>query len=239
MEFGLLSAFDMSIASNYGFGLGIVVSLLLNFAVIPLLLMAYFYKQNNGKHSIFLVGLYILYLVACYVDSFLPYVLDGKLSEGSNLLYAILFPSIFLVTHRLLSLLIYAIISRKEGESDYKIYYGIALFAPFMAWMLIIAIVFWIFQASTGEGGGSYSSSSSNQTYDMKEYVRRELSVGIRSSAVYYDNGWKVVDYWNHGSSLSEVQGDDWRQTYFKDSDGKIYILSTNCPDKETIYYFN
>ena len=56
---------------------------------------------------------------------------------------------------------------------------------------------------------------------------------------ITYDNGWKVVDYWNRSSSLSEISGEDWRKTYLQDSDGKIYILSTNCPDKETIYYFN
>ena len=237
IEFGWQSAYDISVEGNWLLGIG--VTLILNYSIIPLLMMAYFYKKNNGKHSILLVCLYVAFLVGCYADGILPYIETGTLLEGTNLLSALLYPTVFLLSHRLLSLLIYAIIHNKEGESDYKIYYGLALFAPFMAWILIVGIIFWILQSGSGNNDSHSTRSSSEQTLDMKEYVRRELSVGIRSIGVYYDNGWKVVDYWNNGSSLSEVRGDDWRKTYLKDSKGKIYILSTNCPDKETIYYFN
>lgn len=236
-EFGLQSAYDVSSTGNWL--LAIVIPLVLNYSVIPLLTMAYFYKRNNGKHSVFFVILYIVFLVTCYADSILPYISSGNLLEGNNLLNALLYPTIFLVTHRLLSLLIYAIIRTKEGESDYRIYYGLALFAPFMAPILLIGIVFWIYQAFTEGNSGSYQGSSAPSSFNMKEYVHGELSVGIRTSGVYYDDGWKVVDYWNNSSSLSEVQGGEWGNTYFKDSSGKIYVLSTNCPDKETVYYFN
>lgn len=227
-EFGLKSAYDISMFNNPLLGIG--VTLILNYSIIPLLLMAYFYKKNNGKHSMFFVCLYVLFLVLCLADGMIPYIKIGmKLSD------VILYPAVFLVAHRLLSLIIYAIISCKEGESDYKIYFGLALFAPFMAWILLIGIVFWIFNGSSRGGISSSESYSAN----VQDAVRGELSVGVRTTGVYYEDGWKVVDYWNNSSSLSEVEGNEWGHTYFKDSDGKIYDLSTNCPDKETIYYFN
>lgn len=230
-EFGLKSAYDISMFNNPLLGIG--VTLILNYSIIPLLMMAYFYKKNNGRHSVFFVGMYVVFLALCCADGIIPYV---KTSE--SILNLVLYPAIFLVAHRLLSLLIYAIISGKEGESDYRIYFGLALFAPFMAWILVIGIVFWIFQAFSG-GTGQSQSSSERRSTNLKDSVHEELSLGIRTAGVYYDDGWKVVDYWNNSSSLSEIEGDEWGYTYLKDSDGKVYVLSTNCPDKDTVYYFN
>jgi len=230
-EFGLKSAYDISISNNPLLGIG--VTLILNYSVIPLLMMAYFYKKNNGKHSVLLDGMYIAFLALCFADGVVPYI-----NSSTNLLNLLLYPAIFLVAHRLLSLLIYAIISGKEDESDYKIYFGLALFAPFMAWILVIGIFFWIFQAFSSDYSPSQSYEE-RRSEDIKDSVRRELSAGVRTSGIYYDDGWKVVDYWNNSSTLSEISGVKWGYTYFEDSGGKIYVLSTNCPDKETVYYFN
>ena len=236
-EFGWKSAYDISTTNHWLLGVG--ATLLLNYSVIPLLLMAYFYQKDNDKHNKFLVSLYIVFLLGCYIDSLLPYIRAGASLSGMNLLNAFLYPTIFLVAHRLLSLLIYAILKRKEGDSDYRIYYGIALFAPFMAWIFIIAIFFWFFQAVANDNMNEYQNSDRKRSLDLKEEVRRELIGGSHTVAVYYDNGWKAVDYWDHGCSLSEFTGDDWTRTYLKDPDGKIYILPTNCPSKESVYYFS
>ena len=230
-EFGLKSAYDISLSNNPLLGIG--ATLILNYSIIPLLMMAYFYKRNNGKHSRFLVGLYIIFLVLCYADGVVPYI-----KTSSDPLTLLLYPTVFLIAHRLLSLLIYAIISGKEGKSDYRIYFGISLFAPFMAWILIIGIVFWIIQAANGEAGSSHSSEERHSA-NLKDSVRGELNLDISSVGVYYDNGWKAVDYWNNTSSLSEINKGEWGHTYLQDSDGKVYDLSTNSPDKDTVYYFN
>ena len=230
-EFGLKSAYDISLFNNPLLGIG--ATLVLNYSIIPLLMMAYFYKRNNGKHSAILVGLYIIFLILCYADGVVPYA-----KTSTNLLNLLLYPTIFLVAHRLLSLLIYVIISGKEGQSDYKIYFGISLFVPFMAWILLIGIVFWIIQAAGGEAGPSQPSEE-RRSANLKDSVREELSLGVRSAGVYYDDGWKVVDYWNNCSSLSEIEGSEWGHTYLQDSNGKVYDLSTNSPDKDTVYYFN
>ena len=230
-EFGLKSAYDISLFNNPLLGIG--ATLILNYSIIPLLMMAYFYKRNNGKHSVVLVGSYIVFLALCYADGVVPYV-----KTSTNLFKLLLYPTIFLVAHRLLSLLIYAIISGKEGESDYKIYFGISLFAPFMAWILLIGIVFWIIQAANGETGPSQSFEE-RRSANLKDSVREELSLGGSSAGVYYDDGWKVVDYWNNCSSLTEIEGSEWGHTYLQDSNGKVYHLSTNSPDKDTVYYFN
>lgn len=237
-EYGLQSAYQISADGN--FVLGIFAALGLNFAVIPLLLAAYFYQKDNGKHSKVLVCSYFVFLAACFLDGFLPYVKTGALS-GENLLYAFVCPLIFLVSHRLLSLLIYAILKGKEGDSDYRIYFGLVLLAPVMFVFLIIAVVFWIFQGVAQDNYNEYQNSDAKRSLDLKEEVRRQLvaGLGIYNVGVYYDNGWKAVDYWDHGCSLTEVVGDDFRNTYLEDPNGKIYILSTNCPDKESVYYFS
>ena len=235
-EFDLQSAYQISI--EYSPGVGILAALGLNFAVIPLLLSAYFYQKDNGKQNKILVSLYFVFLIACFMDSFAPHIKEKSLS-GENLLYAILYPTVFLITHRALSLLLYVILRGKETDSDYRIYLGLVLLAPVMFIFLIIAVVFWLFQASSQNNYNEYQYSSPQQSVDLKEEVRRQLNVGLRTVGVYYDDGWKAVDYWNHGFSLSEVVGEDFRNTYLQAPDGKIYILSTNIPNKESIYYFS
>lgn len=82
---------------------------------------------------------------------------------------------------------------------------------------------------------------------ELKERVCKEMKVGSasgRNLAIYYDKytrKWKAVDYWNNEYSLTEdVLGAEWGTTRYKCSNGKIYVLPTNNPDKEKIYfYFN
>lgn len=256
--FNLPSAYEVSV--SYHWALGILVTLLLNYAIIPLLMMAYFYKQNNEKHNKFLVALYVTYLLWCFIESFLPHIINGQALSEIDLKSVLIYPTVFLVVHRLLSLLIYAIIRGKEGESDYRIYYGIALFAPFMAVIFAIAlpvlVIIFIISCCGSDNTGSSNAGSSNgndfqtsepkKSWELKEEVRKQLvERGGYNYAVYYDNtptyeeGWKVVDYWNQGYSLKKVEGDQWGYTYFKDPNGKLYILPTNTPDKEKIYYFD
>ncbi|MBE5737669.1 MAG: hypothetical protein E7348_04635 [Clostridiales bacterium] len=236
--FGLQSAYDISINENWLLGIG--VTLILNFSVIPLLMTAYFYRQNNGKQSKFLVILYVLFLLGCFIDGLLPYIVGNSLSK-INFVNTFLFPIIFIVLHRLLSLLIYVGLKGKEGQEDYRIYYMLVLLAPFLSIIFLIAVIFWFFQGVSAGNNNEYQSSDEKRSSDLKEEIRKQLGVGLglRRIAVYYDKGWKAVDYWDKSYELKEVSGDDWRNTYLQDTNGKTYILSTNCPDKESVYYFN
>ncbi len=240
-EFGLETAYDISIKKNPLLGIG--ATLLLNYAVIPLLLMAYFYRRNNGKHNVFLVIAYFLILVGCFLDGLLPYIESDSLKE--NLVSAIVYPAVYLVGHRLVSLLAYAILKRKEGDSDYQIYLGFVLLAPFTAGVLLIGAIGYLF--ITGSGNSSNSSSSSYRSgysalaysLEVKKQVRQQLmSVGCRTVAIYYEDGWKLVDYWDNGCKLEQILGPDWRHTYFKTPEGKVYEITTNCLDEKKIYYF-
>ena len=82
---------------------------------------------------------------------------------------------------------------------------------------------------------------------ELKEAVRNEMvmygSGSGNNMAIYYDKydrKWKAVDYWNNEYSLTEdVVGAEWGTTRYKCSNGKTYVLSTNHPDKEQIYFFS
>lgn len=90
-----------------------------------------------------------------------------------------------------------------------------------------------------------------NNTYgegsrELKERVCQEMKMGGSGDgnniAIYYDSysrEWKAVDYWDSEYSLTEdIWGAEWATTRYKCSNGKIYVLPTNSPDKEKIYFF-
>lgn len=237
-EFGLNSAYDVFLTGNWLLGVGAM--LLLNYSVLPLLMMIYFYQKDNGKHNKILLGAYIAFLVWCFVDGFLPYITAGTLGDGMNLLNAILYPAIFLVLHRVVSFLIYVFLRGKEGSSDYRIYYGLTLFAPFMVIVLLIAIPFWIFQGGSNDDYNEQQAKS-ERSADLKEQVRETLRHDYKhdKTAVYYDDGWKAVDYYGDDFSLKEEITADRYNTYLKKSDGKMFIIDSSCPDKDKIYYFD
>ena len=105
-----------------------------------------------------------------------------------------------------------------------------------MVLMLIWAVIFWITQSGSSENREQNTGTTS--TVDLQDSVRQDLNAEVNSIGVYYDDGWKVVDYWNNSSSLSEISGSDRGKTYFKDSGGNIYTLPTNHPDQNSVYYF-
>ena len=92
---------------------------------------------------------------------------------------------------------------------------------------------------------GSYSSYNGGSR-ELQEKVSDEM--GLYGSgtgnkmAIYYDpyvREWRAVDYWKQGYSLKEdVLGASWGTTRFNCSNGKTYTLSTNNPNKDTIYFF-
>lgn len=241
-EFNLESAYDVSVEKNPILGVG--VTLLLNYGVIPLLLMAYFYRKNNGKHNVFLVIAYILILIGCFLDGILPYIKTDTL-KGENWINALVYPTVYLVGHRLVSLLAYAILKKKEGESDYRIYFAFVLLAPFTAGVLLIGAIGYLLITGQYKGNSSNNGQQGQQSaflysLEVKQQVRRELTQnsGGCNVAIYYEDGWKLVDYWDHGCKLEEIFGPNRGCTYLKTPEGKIYILTTNCPDKEKIYFF-
>ncbi|MBE7100397.1 MAG: hypothetical protein E7364_02160 [Clostridiales bacterium] len=249
-EFDLASAYEISIEKNPF--LGVVATLLLNYGAVLWLLMAYFYKKNNGKHNVFFVLGYIVILIGCMADGILPYkeeISNGLLfKEKKYWINALIYPAGFLVGHRLVSLLVYAILKNKEGDLDYRIYLGFVLFAPFTAGVLLIGAIGYLFltgQASGSSGNNGYQSQSSNLSpTELQAYVRQQIinRGGLCKFAIYYqdntyNNGWKGVDYWDNGYSLTQVEA-EWGYTCFQTPQGKIYKLPTNLPDKEKIYFF-
>ncbi len=259
-EFELESAYEIAIEK--GPFLGVLATLLLNYGVVLWLLLAYFYRKNNGKHNVFFVIGYIIILIGCIADGILPYreiISEGLLfKRKAYWINALVYPAVFLVTHRLLSLLIHIILRSKEGDSDYRIYLGFVLFAPFTAGVLLIGLLGYLLftgQVSSGKSyvtGGSNNAASSTRVYsdpmmesiNLKKHVRQEIinKGGLTRFAIYYDDngynyGWKGVDYWDNGCSLQIVQG-EWGYTCFQTPDGKIYRIKESSPDKEKIYFF-
>ncbi len=244
-EFGLKSAYEISVEKNPI--LGIVATLLLNYGVVLWLLMAYFYRKNNGKHNVFLVIGYIVILIGCMVDGILPYMEEigaGLLFKEEYWVNALVYPAVFLIAHRLVSLLVYAILKGKEGDSDYRIYLAFVLFAPFTAGVLLIGAIGYLFITGQASGGGYKSQSTSLSPADMQAHVYQQIinRGGLCKFAIYYqgnsyDDGWKGVDYWKKVYSLTELAG-EWGYTYFQTPEGKLYRIHTNSPDKEKIYFF-
>ena len=248
-EFDLASAYEIAIEKNPF--LGIIAALLLNYGVVLWLLIAYFYKKNNGKHNVFLVIGYIVILIGCIVDGILPYkteISNGLLfKEKEYWINALIYPAGFLVGHRLVSLLIYAILKGKEGDSDYRIYLGFVLFAPFTAGVLLIGAIGYLFLTgqtrATSSNGGAQSQSANVSPAELQSYVRQQIvNRGGCKFAIYYqdntyNNGWRGVDYWDNGCSLTQVEG-EWGDTCFQTPQGEIYKIRTNSPDKEKIYFF-
>ncbi len=250
-EFDLVSAYEIAIEK--GPFLGILATILLNYGVVLWLLMAYFYRKNNGKHNVFLVIGYIVILIGCMVDGILPY--REAISKGLLFKYkkywinALIYPAVFLVSHRLVSLLIYAILRSKEGDSDYRIYLGFVLFAPFTAGVLLIGAIGYLLLTGQASGAGTSSTGSNTDplmaSINLQKYVRQQIinRGGLTKFAIYYDDngynyGWKGVDYWDNAYALTEVTG-EWGYICFQTPEGKIYRIRTHAPDKEKIYFFD
>ncbi|MBQ2768821.1 MAG: hypothetical protein IJF44_02465 [Clostridia bacterium] len=248
-EFGLESSYALSV--SYHPVLGAFITLLLNYGVVLWLLMTYFYRRNNGKQNWFFVIGYIVILLACLADGILPYIdviESGMLFESSVWINVLIYPIVFLISHRLLSLLVYAILKRKEGDSDYRIYLGFVLFAPFTAGVLLIGAIGYLFLSGQTSGNSRVSAQSrdSLRAYlDLKEYVGKQIKEkgDLTKFAVYYNDtgyasGWKGLDYWDNDYDMNIISG-EWGYVSFQAPNGKIYRVRAASPDKTTIYFFN